>query len=88
MTRSNIALHLYKQEATPESGLYTLGLETEERLNSHSERVVIPYANSPLTPQKYTFFANLQNLIQISVVAKFAITDSMTIHTLLTFSGF
>ena len=26
---------------------YTLGLETEEMLNSHSERVVIPYAKSP-----------------------------------------
>ena len=26
---------------------YTLGLETEEMFNSHSERVVIPYAKSP-----------------------------------------
>ena len=33
-----------------------------------------PLREIPLTPQKYIFFVNLQNLIQISVVAKYATT--------------
>ena len=82
------ALRLYKKKPLRRVA-HILGARNQSRCRNehHLERVVIPYANSPLTLQKYESFSDLQIFFERILVGIFEINQVLSEFSYMPFSA-